>query len=65
MAVRERYSHSIVDKQQVKKRKEAEARTEVRAGRSDDQQIQRLDAAGHRANKEKKRLRAKVNKKNG
>lgn len=45
---------------QKKKRKEAEARAELRANRTDEQQLQKLEAAGWKASKEKKRLRARI-----
>jgi len=60
MAVREYYSHAIADKHRDKKRKEAEERQEARAGRSDEAQLQKLEIAGHRAIKEKKRLRERL-----
>lgn len=60
MAIRERYSHAIADKHKVGKRKEAEARAAVRAGRSDEQQLQRLADGGYGAGKEKKRLRERI-----
>ena len=61
MAVREHYSHAKADKHKEKKRKEAEERVEARAGRSDEAQLQKLDIAGHKATKEKKRLRERIN----
>lgn len=63
MAVRERYSHAIADSQKKMKRKEAEVRAEARADRSDEQQLQRLDAGGWAATKEKKRLQGRINDK--
>lgn len=62
MAVRERYSHAKADRYQENKRKEAKIRAESRAGRSDEGQLQRLDIAGHKATKEKKRLRVNIDR---
>lgn len=61
MAVKEHYSHAKADRHKENKRKEAEERMEARAGRSDEAQLQKLDIAGHKATKEKKRLRERIN----
>jgi hypothetical protein len=49
-------------KSKVTKRKMAEAkkRTELRAERTDEQQIQKLDAEGQNATKERKRLQQRI-----
>lgn len=60
MVVRERYSHAKADKYKAKKRKEAGERKEARDGRSDEAQLQRLNIAGHKATKEKRRLRVRI-----
>lgn len=65
MAVREHYSHAIADKHKAKKRKEAGERKEARDGRTDAGQLQKLNIAGHKATKEKKRLRARIKAQKG
>jgi len=60
MAVREHYSHAKADRHKEKKRKEAEDRMEARAGRSDEAQLQKLEIAGYKATKERRRLRERI-----
>ena len=60
MAIREHYSHARADRHKEKKRKEAEERIEARAGRSDEAQLQKLEIAGHKATKERRRLRERI-----
>lgn len=60
MAVRERYSHAKANNQKKMKRKEAEARAEQRANRTNEQQLQRLDIKGLKATKERNRLQANI-----
>lgn len=56
MAIREYYSHAKANNQKKMKRKEAEARVEQRAKRTDEQQLAKLDAGDYVATKERKRL---------
>lgn len=60
MAVRERYSHAKADNQKKMKRKEAEARVEARASRTDEQQLAKLDAGSYTATKERNRLQERI-----
>lgn len=62
MAVREKYSHAKADRYKGKKRKEAEARTEARAARTDKQQLAKLDAEDWKATKERKRLQTNIDR---
>ena len=62
MAVREYYSHAKADNQKKLKRKEAEARAEQRAERTDKQQIALLDSRGLKATKERAKLQARMNR---
>jgi len=62
MAVRERYSYAKADKQQKLKQKEAEARTELRVARTDEQQLAKLDAEGRIATKERAKLQARIDR---
>ena len=56
MAVRENYSHKKADEAKRTRRKEAEARQEIRNGLTNAEQIAKLDASGHTAKKERARL---------
>lgn len=56
MAIRERYSHAIADSHKTRKRKEAIVRQELRKGRSNKQQLAKLDASGYKATKERAKL---------
>ena len=60
MAVRERYSHAKADNQKKMKRKEAEARAEQRAERTDAEQLVLLDARGLKATKERAKLQSRI-----
>lgn len=65
MVIRERYSHAIADNQKKMKRKEADVRIELRASRTDEQQIQKLERGGFAATREKRKLRKRIkNRKN-
>ena len=59
MATREKYSHKIADAKRRKKRTEAEVRQKARAGRSDGDQITKLNDGGHTAKKERAKLRSR------
>jgi hypothetical protein len=56
MAVRENYSHKKADEAKRTRRKEAEARQEIRNSRTNVQQLAKLDAGGFAAKKERARL---------
>ena len=58
MAIREKYSHKIVNAKKVRKREEAETRQTARDTRSDKDQIVKLNDGGFRATKERAKLRA-------
>ena len=58
--VRKKYSHIIADAHKTKKRKEAEKRVEIRAGRSNKQQLACLDAGGYVAKRERVRLKVRT-----
>lgn len=57
MTVRERYSHVKADAKKKQKRIEAEQRQSLRDSRSVAQQLQKLNAGGHAAVRERARLR--------
>lgn len=57
MVVRERYSHAIANEKKKRKRKGAESRQQQRNSRSNAQQLNKLDAGGWAAVKERARLR--------
>jgi len=59
MTKREKYSHTIADEHKDKKRKEALVRDELRKQRSTTQQIQKLDAGGWTAKKERAKLKVR------
>ena len=56
MSIRERYSHTIADKQKDIKHQEADERLKLRKQRSSKQQLAKLDAGGYIATKERARL---------
>ena len=56
MAVREHYSHAIADKYKDGKRKDADARQQIRKQRSNKQQLAKLDVGNYTAKKERARL---------
>ena len=56
MAIREHYSHAIADKYKDGKRKDADARQQIRKQRSNKQQLAILDVGGYKAKKERTRL---------
>ena len=56
MAKREHYSHAIADSHKTQMRKEAMARQELRKGRSNKQQLAKLDVGGYKAIKERVKL---------
>ena len=55
--IRENYSHAIADAAKTEKREQAEARQGARSKRTDAEQLAKLDRAGHRAMKERARLK--------
>ena len=56
MAIREHYSHAIADKYKDGKRKDADARQQIRKQRSNKQQLAKLDAGGYIAKRERVKL---------
>ena len=57
MAKREHYSHTIANEKKKQRRKQAECRQQQRNGRSNAQQLCKLDAGVWAAVKERARLR--------
>jgi len=60
--IRKKYSHAIADKHKEQKREEAEARQQIRKQRTDKQQLQKLNAEGWTAKKERARLNKRIKK---
>lgn len=56
MAIREHYSHTIVNKHKDRKCKDAIVRQQARKQRSNKQQLAILDVGGYIAKKERARL---------
>jgi len=54
--IRERYGHKIADEKKKRKHKEADAQTQARSQRSNEQQLAKLDKEGRIAKKERARL---------
>jgi len=54
---REHYSHKIADEKKKRKHKDADARTQARRQRSNEQQLTKLDKEGRIAKKERVRLK--------
>ena len=56
MAIREHYSHTIADKHKDGKRKDADARQQIRKQRDNKQQLIKLDAGNYTAKRERAKL---------
>ena len=54
--IREKYSHAIADKHKDGKRKDVDARQQIRNQRDNTQQLAKLDAGGYTAKKERTKL---------
>jgi len=55
--IRGKYSHAIADAKATEKRAQAEARQAARSKRTDAEQLAKLNRSGHKAVKERARLK--------
>jgi len=56
-SIREHYSHALADAKVTEKRAQAEARQGARSKRTDAEQLAKLNRSGHKAVKERARLK--------